>query len=443
MLRYQDRLCVPEVDGLKETIMSEAHNSHYSIHPGSTKMYRDLREVYWWHGMKKDIAKFVSECPNCQQVKVEHQRPGGLAQDIEIPTWKWEDVNMDFVVGLPRTRRQFDSIWVVVDRMTKSAHFLPVKTTFNAEEYARLYIQELVRLHGVPRSIISDRGTQFTSHFWKSFQRGLGTTVKLSTAFHPQTDGQAERTIQTLEDMLRACVLEFKGNWDDHLPLIEFAYNNSFHASIGMAPFEALYGRRCRSPVGWFELGEMALIGPDLVLEAMEKVKLIRERLKTAQSRQKSYSDVRKRDLEFHVGDWVYVKVSPMKGVMRFGKKGKLSPRYVGPYEVVERIGNVAYRVDLPSDLSSIHPIFHVSMLRKFIGDPNAIVTLEGVEVEENLSYEEVPVEILDRQVKRLRNKDVASVKVLWRNQNVESATWEAELDMMKRYPYLFQSTQA
>ncbi len=162
---------------------------------------------------------------------------------------------------------------------------MAVKTIDSAEDYAKLYINEIVRLHGVPLSIISDRGPQFTSHFWKSFQKGLGTQVNLSTTFHPQTDGQAERTIQTLEDMLRACVIDFKGSWDDHLPLIEFAYNNSYHSSIQMAPYEALYGRRCRSPVGWFEVGEAALIGPDSVLDAMEKVQLIRDRLKTAQSR--------------------------------------------------------------------------------------------------------------------------------------------------------------
>ena len=166
--------------------------------------------------------------------------------------------------------------------MTKSAHFLPVRANFTAEDYAGLYIKEIVRLHGVPVSIISDRGAQFTANFWKSFQKGLGTQVNFSTAFHPQTDGQAERTIQTLEDMLRACVIDFKGNWDDHLPLIEFAYDNSYHSSIQMAPYEALYGRRCRSPIGWFEVGEAQLIGPDLVHQAMEKVKVILERLKTA-----------------------------------------------------------------------------------------------------------------------------------------------------------------
>ena len=184
--------------------------------------------------------------------------------------------------------------------------------------------------------------------------------MNLSTAFHPQTDGQAERTIQTLEDMLRACVLDFKGNWDDHLPLIEFAYNNSYHSSIKMAPYEALYGRKCRSPIGWFEVGETILFGPDLVHQAMEKVKVIQQRLGTAQSRHKSYADVRRRGLEFAIGDWVFLKVSPMKGVMRFGKKGKLSPRYIGPYKIIRRFGQVAYELELPQELSIVHPVFHV-----------------------------------------------------------------------------------
>ncbi|WMV40816.1 hypothetical protein MTR67_034201 [Solanum verrucosum] len=186
-------------------------------------------------------------------------------------------VNMDFITGLPRSHRQHDSIWVIVDRMTKSAHLLLVKTTHSAKNYARLYIQEIVRLHGVPVSIISDRGAQF----WKSFQKGLGSKVNLSTAFHPHTDGQVEHTIQTLEDMFRVCVIDFKGNWDDHLPLIEFAYNNRYNSSIQMTPYKTLYERRCRSPIGWFEVGESGLIGPYLVLQAMEKVNIIQEKLRT------------------------------------------------------------------------------------------------------------------------------------------------------------------
>ena len=168
---------------------------------------------------------------------------------------------------------------MIVDRLTKSAHFLPVKTTYTAEQYAKLYLDVVVSLHEIPISIVTNRGSQFTSHFWRSFQQALGTQVHFSTAFHPQTDGQSERTIQTLEDMLRACVLDFEGSWDKYLPLIEFAYNNSYHSSIQMAPFEALYGRRCRTPVGWFETGEHQLLGPDLVQDSIERIRLIRERL--------------------------------------------------------------------------------------------------------------------------------------------------------------------
>ena len=162
--------------------------------------------------MKRGIADFVSKCPNYQQVKVEHKKPGGMTQEIDIPTWKWDVINMDFITGLPRTRRQRDSIWVIVDRMIKFSRFLAVKTTYSTEDYAKIYLTEIVRLHGVPLSIISDRGPQFTSHLWKSFQKGLGTQVNLSTAFHPQTDGQAERTVQTLADMLRSCVIDLKGS---------------------------------------------------------------------------------------------------------------------------------------------------------------------------------------------------------------------------------------
>ena len=238
--------------------------------------------------------------------------------------------------------------------------------------------------------------------------------------------------------MLRACVIDFRGSWDDHLALIEFAYNNSYHTSIQMAPYEALYGRKCRSPIGWFDVGETKLIGPDMIQQAVDKVKLIQERLLAAQSRQKSYADNRRRHLEFQVGDWVFLKVSPMKGVMRFGKKGKLSPRYIGPYQVIRRVGKVAYELDLPANLGAVHPVFHVSMLRKCIGDPSRVFPADDVQVTEKLSYEEQPIAILDRQIRRLRTKDVASVKVLWRNNNREEMTWEAEEEMKKKYPHLF-----
>lgn len=438
VLRYGTRLYVPDGDGLRREILEEAHMAAYVVHPGATKMYQDLKEVYWWEGLKRDVAEFVSKCLVCQQVKAEHQKPAGLLQPLPVPEWKWEHIAMDFVTGLPRTSGGYDSIWIVVDRLTKSAHFLPVKTTYGAAQYARVYVDEIVRLHGIPISIVSDRGAQFTSRFWGKLQEALGTKLDFSTAFHPQTDGQSERTIQTLEDMLRACVIDLGVRWEQYLPLVEFAYNNSFQTSIQMAPFEALYGRRCRSPIGWLEVGERKLLGPELVQDATEKIHMIRQRMLTAQSRQKSYADNRRRDLEFQVGDHVFLKVSPTKGVMRFGKKGKLSPRYIGPFEILEKVGAVAYRLALPPDLSNIHPVFHVSMLRKYNPDPSHVIRYETIQLQDDLTYEEQPVAILDRQVKKLRSKDVASVKVLWRNHTSEEVTWEAEDEMRTKHPHLF-----
>ena len=225
-------------------------------------------------------------------------------------------------------------------------------------------------------------------------------------------------------------MLDLKGSWETHLPLIEFAYNNSYHSSIEMAPFEALYGRKCRSPICWNEVGERKLFGPELVQLTTEKIQLIRERLLAAQSRQKSYADNRRRDLEFQVGDHVFLKVSPSKGVMRFGKKGKLSQRYIGPFEILDRVGNVSYRLALPPVLSHIHNVFHVSVLRKYMPDPSHVLEYEPINVREDLSYEEQPVQILDRKDQVLRSRNISLVKVLWRNHTVQEATWEKEEDM-------------
>ncbi|GKC85330.1 putative reverse transcriptase domain-containing protein, partial [Tanacetum coccineum] len=271
-LYFMDRIWVPLVGGVRTVIMDEAHKSRYSVHPGADKMYYDLRDMYWWPGMKRYIATYVSECLTCAKVKAENQRPSGLLQQLEIPEWKWENITMDFITKLPRTRNGHDAIWVVVDRLTKSAHFLAIREDYSTEKLARLYTDEIVTRHEVPVSIISDRDARFTSPLWQTFQKALGTRLDMSMAYHPQTDGQSERTIQTLEDMLRACVIDFGGSWDVHLPLAEFSYNNSYHTSIRCAPFEALYGRKCRSPMFWAKIREGSEIGPELVQETTDKV---------------------------------------------------------------------------------------------------------------------------------------------------------------------------
>ena len=346
---------------------------------------------------------------------------------------------MDFVTHLPRTQQRHDAVWVIVDRLMKSAHFLAVRMTFAFERFCRLYIREIVRLHGVLASIVSDRDSRFTAHFWKSFQNAMGTRLTMSTTFHPQTDCQSKRTIQVLEDMLRACVLDHKGSWEEHLPLVEIAYNNSYQASIQMAPYEALYGRPCRSPLCWTEVGERSITGSDLIRDTSKKVSLIRQRLLTAQSRQKSYADVRRQPLEFEVGDHVFLKVMPKRGVVRFDKRGKLSPRFIGLFEILERIGTVAYRLALPPNMSGVHEVFHVSMLRKYTPDPAHVVGWGQIEVDIDGTFEEGPMCILDSRDRVLRHKIVRLVRVLWRNCGVEESTWEREDTMRAIYPFLFR----
>ena len=233
---------------------------------------------------------------------------------------------MDFGVGLPLTGRKHDSVWVVVDRLTKSAHFLPVRTDYSLDKLTELYIKEIVRLHEIPISIISDRDPRFTSRFWGKLQTTLGTRLKFSTEFHLQTDGQSERVIQLMEDMLRSCVIDYGGSRDRHISLVEFVYNNSFQSSIGMAPYEALYGRKCRTPLCWTELSEKKVIGPELIQETEENVKMIRERLKVSNDRQKSYVDMKRKDIRYEIGKKMFLEVSPWKKVMRFGKKGQVEP---------------------------------------------------------------------------------------------------------------------
>ncbi|GJR80232.1 pol protein [Tanacetum coccineum] len=321
---------------------------------------------------------------------------------LEIPMWKWDEISMDFVTGLPTTQKRHDAIWVVVDRLTKKS---------------------LDCIAHRPTSIVSDRDPKFTSRFWKGLQKAWGTRLKFSTAFHPQTDGQSERTIQTLEDMLRACTLEWTGSWDEYLCLVEFVYNNSWHASIKVAPFELLYGRKCQAPICWDEVGERLIEGPELIEITNEKVAVAKEKLKEARSRQKSYADKHRRDLEFQVEDRVFLKVSPFRGVKHFGIKGKHSPRFIGPFEILERIGEVSYRLALPPQLSHVHDVFHVSLLRGYHYHPLHVASYPFDQIQPDMSLSEEPESILDRQERVMRNKVIPFVKILWKNHPEREAT--------------------
>ncbi|GJT72139.1 hypothetical protein Tco_1031425 [Tanacetum coccineum] len=416
-LCLDNRSWLPCYSDTRSLIMHESHKSKYSIHPG----------------------KYLT----CAKVKAEHQRPSGLLVQPDIPEWKWEKITMDFITKLPKTVAGFNSIWVIVDRLTKSAHLLPMKETISTEKLTRLYMKEIVARHGIPVSIIFDRDSHFTLRVWQSLHKALGTQLNLSTAYYPQIDGQSERTIQTLEEMLRACVMDFGNVWDRHLPLVKFSYNNSYHTSIKAAPFEALYGRRCRSPVCWAEVGEAQLTGPEIIHETTEKIFKIRDRMQAARDRQKSYADKRRRPLEFEVGDKVMLKVAPWKGVMRFGKRGKLNPRYIGPFQIIERIGPVAYRLELPQELSRVHNVFHVCNLKKCLSDDTLDIPLEEIQLDDKLNFVEEPVEIMDREVKQLKRSRIPIVRVRWNARRGPEYTWEREDQFREKYPHLFTNPRS
>ncbi|TYJ98127.1 ty3-gypsy retrotransposon protein [Cucumis melo var. makuwa] len=347
-LTFDGRLCVPEDSAVKTELLIEAHSSPFTMHPGSTKMYQDLRRAYWWRNMKGEVADFVSRCLVCQQVKAPRQKPAGLLQPLGV----------------------------VVDRLTKSAHFILGKFSYTA-----------------------NRDACFTSKFWEGLQLALGTRLDFSTTFHPQIDGQTGRLNQVLEDMLRTCVLEFLGSWDSHLHLMEFAYNYNYQVTIGMAPFEALYGKCRRSPVCWEEVSEQRMLGPEHGISegsTYERCSEVREEGEAKSAFCRAIRDIG--------ADWPW-----------------------------------AYRLALPSSFSAVHDVFYVSMLRRYVADLTHVVDFEPLQINEDLSYEDQLVEILAREVKMLRNRGILLVKVLWRNHGVKEATWEREEDMRAQYPKLFE----
>ncbi|GKE05863.1 putative reverse transcriptase domain-containing protein, partial [Tanacetum coccineum] len=313
--------------------------------------------LYWWPNMKAGIATYVSKCLTCAKVKAEHQKPSRLLQQPENPIWKWERITIDFVSGLPRTSSGYDTIWVIVDRLTKSAHFLPMRKTDSMEKLTQLYLKEVVCRHGVPVSII-----------------------RIEIAI---LHGQSKRTIQTLEDMLRACVIDFGSSWDRHLPLVEFSYNNRYHVSIKAAPYKALYGQKCRSPVCWSDVGDSQLTGTELIRDTTEKIIRIKNRLLTTRSRQKSY-------VEGELSRW------NLKSAIWY----------------CSRVGLVAYTLELPKELKGIHSTFHVSNLKKCLAEGDVVVPIDEIQLDDKFHMIEEPVEVVDREVKRLKQSRIHIVKV-------------------------------
>nr|GEV09734.1 putative reverse transcriptase domain-containing protein [Tanacetum cinerariifolium] len=409
-LCLNNRSWVPCFGDLRTLIMHESHKLKYSMHPGSNQMYQDLNQLYWWPNMKANIGTY-------------------------------EKITMDFITKLPKTTNGYDTIWVIVDHLTKSAHFLPMRENDPMEKLIKLYMREVVTRHGVPVSIISDRDGRFTSLFWQALHKALGTRLDMSTAYHYKTDGQSERTIQTLEDMLHACVIDFEKSWDRHLPLVEFSYNNSYHTSIKAAPFEELYGRKCRLPVCWAEVGDAQLIGPEIIHETTKKIIQIKNRIQATRNRQKSYADLKRKPMDFQDGDRVMLKVSPWKGVVRFGKQGKLNPSYIRPFKVLSKVRDVAYRLELPQKLSRVHNTFYVSNLKKCLSDESLMIPLDELRIDDKLRFVEEPVEIIDHEIKQLKRSRIPIIKVRWNSKRGLEFTREREDQFKQKYPQLFAKT--
>ncbi|GJT98326.1 putative reverse transcriptase domain-containing protein [Tanacetum coccineum] len=352
MLCLNNQSWIPYYGDLRALIMHESHKSKYSIHPGSDKMYQDLKKLYWWPNMKAKIATY--------------------------------------------TETGQDTIWVIIDCLTKSAYFLPMREDDLLEKLTRQYLKEIVSRHKVPVLIISDHDGRFTSHFLRSLHKALRTQLDMSITYHLQTDDQSERTIQTLEDMLRTCVLNFGKSWDKNLPLVEFLYNNGYHTSIKVAPFEALYGRKCRSPICGAEVRDSQLTGPEIIHETTEKIVQIKSRIQAAHDRQKRYPDI------------------------------------------IAKVGTVAYRLELQKQLSRVYSTFHVSNLNKCLFDETLAILLDEIQIDDKLQFTKEPVEIMDREVKRLKQSRIPIVKVHWNSRRGSEFTWEREDQMQKKYLHLF-----
>ncbi|KAD6796719.1 hypothetical protein E3N88_07615 [Mikania micrantha] len=406
----------------------KAHSTPAAGHGGFLKTYKRLTVQYYWPNLKKDVQLFVQQCLVCQQQKYETLSPAGLLQPLPIPDQIWEDISLDFIVGLPPSNR-FDTILVVVDRLSKYAHFIPLSHPFTAKSVAAVFCKEIIRLHGFPKSIVSDRDVIFLSHFWQELFRLSQTTLKLSTSYHPQTDGQTEVINRCLETYLRCFAHDQPNKWSQFLCWAEYSYNTSFHSSLLTTPFKVVYGRDPPQLHNYVP-GETANAElKQQLLSRDEMLKLLKANLQKAQVRMKNQADQKRRELSFQVGDSVFLRIQPYRQKSLAKRKyEKLSPRFFGPYCIKKKVGAVAYELELPAE-SRIHPIFHVSLLKLAKGlVPTFPIAPLPLTTNGELLLQ--PASVLDHRWVHSSGSQVLEILIQWKDRPIEEATWE-EFDLI------------
>ena len=431
-LRRKGKLVVGQDEALRKELLSLFHSSPVGGHAGADATMKRLGSVCYWKGLKKNVRAFVRECSVCQQFKYDPTASPGLLQPLPIPDRIWTDISMDFLEGLP-TSKGFNAIWVVVDRLSKYAHFIALAHPYTAVSLAQLFLDYIYKLHGLPQSIVSDRDKIFISKFWHELFRLLGTQLKLSSAYHPQTDGQTEVFNRSLQTYLRCMTSERPQDWSKWLSLAEWWYNTNFHTATHSTPYTIVYGQAPPNHLPYLA-GSSHVEAVDRTLQAREAaIKMLKFYLQRAQNRMKQHADKHRTDRQFIVGNYVYVKLQPYRQTSVANRKClKLSARFFGPYQILEKIGEVAYKLQLPAE-SRIHPVFHVSQLKSHVGPRTTPSSLPLLDDHGLIAKE--PLCILDRRMVKKQGRAVTEVLIQWRNTFPEDSTWELFTTIQQKYP--------
>ena len=426
LLYQDDRLVLPDALGIRQKVFHALHSTPFAGHKGIHATSKLIKRDFYWPNMDADIAAWIQVCPPCQRNKGRNQLPGGLLEPLPVPTRRWSDISLDFITHLPVTRQGHTAILVVVDRLSKLVHFVPTRDTASSEDVARLFIDNIFVHHGMPERIVSDRDSRFTGTFWQNMCDIWQVQRQLSTAYHPQTDGQTERVNRTLEDMLRHWCSPDQDDWDDHLKLAEFACNNATHASTGETPFMLTFGQHPLTPASLFRLDEHGKlrnpVANQFAAGMHDRIQKARMFLIGAQARQKSYADQGRRAVQFKIGQ--YVKLSTINLASRAKGTPKLHPKYIGPFQVLERIGPQAYKLLLPEEMR-IHNVFHVSLLQAWHSSPSGPPPAQVLLVKDDEQFE--VDSILDHQDEGSARRKKRSYLVSWKGYPMEDATWEPE----------------